>query len=726
MVDRDFIVLWANKVTEDLLGLSKEDIVGQKCYRIFHRCESPPPNCPLVKYLTTHEEVELELPLPALGDRWFWVSVFPIDGGNTLVHLARDITRHKTTEDMLRKSERRYRELYEKSAAGIFRVTPDGRFLDANPRLQEILGYDLEELKKLDIARDLYVNPEERRYFIEAMEKKGGVNRYRVWLKRKDGTPVCISVYGSTVRDNEGKTLYYHGTVLDITERMKAEEALKKLERRWFLFVERAPLGFFQFDSTGEIITVNGYMAQVLGYTPQDLVGENIYQVLCGDLSHAGDCRERLETSGELAGQEVKVTRGDGTTVWLRFYVHLVEEGGVPLYEGICMDITQERLLQEQLYLSQKMEAMGRLAGGVAHDFNNILMVILGTCDLLLYNLEDHHPARQRVLTVRESAKRAAALTRQLLAFSKRQIMEPQVVDLNQVVSGMEKLFRRLLGEDIRLRVDLSPDLWKIKVDPAHMEQVIMNLVVNARDAMPQGGTLVIETANVELDSSYLRSHMGMEPGQYVLLAVSDTGHGMDEETRSRIFEPFFSTKKDGTGLGLATVYGIVKQSGGNIWCYSEPGKGTTFKVYFPRFHGEEEKAEVLEGKEVSPATGGERVLLVEDDHSVREITRALLEGAGYQVMDAARGKDALETLKQGKCSVDLLITDVVMPGMSGKDLAEKVRSVCPRVKVLYMSGYTGEVMMHHGVSNGGVHLIQKPFSREEFLRKVREILNGR
>lgn len=383
--------------------------------------------------------------------------------------------------------------------------------------------------------------------------------------------------------------------------------------------------------------------------------------------------------------------------------------------------------LELQLRQSQKMEAVGRLAGGVAHDFNNLLTVILGHSDLLLGRLAECDKTRGEVKQIRSAGERAASLTRQLLTFSRRQVLEPKVLDLNAVVAGMLPMLRRLIGEDIEITTLADPDLGHVKTDPGQIEQVIMNLAVNARDAMPKGGPLTFETMNVDLDEAYARQHAPAQPGHYVVLAVSDTGCGMDEETRSHIFEPFFTTKGPGkgTGLGLATVYGVVKQSGGYIWVYSEPGQGTTFKIYLPRVDEATETVKVVR-TETARARGSETILLVEDEDTVRSLAREILEAHGYAVLEARGGPEALQVSEQQhEGGVHLLLTDVVMPGMNGRDVAERVVSRHPGMKVLYMSGYTANAIAHHGVLDVGVAYLQKPFTLESLTRKVREVLDA-
>jgi signal transduction histidine kinase len=402
------------------------------------------------------------------------------------------------------------------------------------------------------------------------------------------------------------------------------------------------------------------------------------------------------------------------------------EGGEVIEIIGIGADVSERRELEDQLRQSQKLEAVGQLAGVVAHDFNNMLTVITGYGDLLLRGLGQADPMRLKVEEIKKAGERASSLTRQLLAFSRKQVLQPKVLQLNSVVADVDKMLRRLIGEDIGLVAVPGPSLGRIKADPGQIEQVILNLAVNARDAMPRGGKLTIETQNVYLGDEYAAQHIAVPPGPYVMLAVSDTGTGMDEKTKARIFEPFFTTKEvgKGTGLGLSTVYGIVKQSGGSIWVYSEMGKGTTFKIYLPRADGVVESDETRSVPAELPQ-GHETVLLAEDEEQVRRMTRTILEMNGYRVLEASSGNEALAIYKQHEGPIDLAITDVVMPQMSGRELAQSLEALRPGIKVLYVSGYTDDAIVRHGLLDEGIAFIQKPFTPEAFSRKVREVLDA-
>jgi two-component system cell cycle sensor histidine kinase/response regulator CckA len=422
-------------------------------------------------------------------------------------------------------------------------------------------------------------------------------------------------------------------------------------------------------------------------------------------------------TSGTM---ENKFTYPDAAPRTFELRIEPTETGIVVL----SIDVTEGRKLEGQLRHWQKMEAVGRLAGSVAHDFNNVLSVILTYTELILSDLRPEDPLRTDLTEIKRAGERAAELTRHLLTFSRQQVVEPRVLDLNAVLAGMERMLGRLLGADVGLTMLPTPRLGRVVADPGQVEQVIMNLAVNARDAMPRGGKLTIETCNVQLDDAYVREHFGVTPGSYVMLAISDTGEGMSRETQVRIFEPFFTTKGagKGTGLGLATVFGIVQQSGGHVWVYSEPGNGATFKLYFPATDAAAELPPpssalgALEG-------GTETVLLVEDDDQVRAVARTVLRSNGYHVLEAPNGGEALLVCEQHPGTIHLLLTDVVLPHMSGRSLVDRIAPLRPKMKILFMSGYSGEAVVHHGALDSGVEFLQKPLTPEALLRKVRKVL---
>jgi PAS domain S-box-containing protein len=515
-------------------------------------------------------------------------------------------------------------------------------------------------------------------------------------------------------------------------ERQQLFDQVSASEERYRLILQSVVEGIYGIDRAGRCMFINRSALRMFGYGQKEVLGQEMHALVCharpdGSPYLARECKAYrvMETGRECRSEAEVLWRRDGTSFPVECSISPIVHRGIMQGAVIVFaDITERRLLEEQLRQSQKMEAIGRLAGGVAHDFNNLLTVINGYAQVLLSKSAAGAPGRRELEDISRAGERAVSLTNQLLAFSRKQLLSPRVLDLNQVVAGMDRMLRRLIGEDIDLWTVLNPDLWNVNVDPGQIDQIIMNLAVNARDAMPRGGRLTIETANVELDETYTQAHVGVQPGPYVMLAVSDNGEGMGAETKARIFEPFFTTKEPdkGTGLGLSTVYGIVKQSGGHIWLYSERGRGTTFKVYLPR---------VMEGvtaQEKSPATaettkGTETILLVEDEDMVRSLLKSVLEADGYTVLDASNGADAVRLFRQYAAPIHLLVTDVVMPGMTGKEVATSLRAQCPSLKVLYMSGYTDNAIVHHGVLEPGIEFLHKPFGPTTLSQKVRAVI---
>jgi PAS domain S-box-containing protein len=513
-------------------------------------------------------------------------------------------------------------------------------------------------------------------------------------------------------------------------ERKRAEEALRQAERRMHHLVSSSPAALFSLRIEGDTLVptwVSENIERLSGYTPADVTGPDWWAERVHPDDSEGIVAQIPTLSEAYVTREYRFRHKDGSYRWIRDEQILVRDvAGKPEVVGSWSDITEKRNLEAQLLQSQKMESMGRLAGGVAHDFNNLLGIIIGYGDLLSHRVAADPRLTKYVDDIVKAADRAAGLTRQLLAFSRKQVLQPRILDLNAVVDETQKMLRRIIGEDIQLVTVLDEHLGLVRADPGQMDQILMNLAVNARDAMPRGGRLTIETGNVALDESYARQHAGVEPGPYVMLAVSDTGHGMTPDVQNRIFEPFFTTKAPGkgTGLGLATVHGIVNQSGGHIFVYSEPGHGTSFKVYLARTDAAEVAAPLPESTAAQLPRGSETIVLVEDEASLRELVRECLEATGYTVLEARHGADALEICEHHEGPIHLLVTDVVMPEMSGRELGERVRAVRPGTHVLYMSGYTDDAVVLHGVLAEDMAFLQKPFTAEALARKVRELLD--
>jgi PAS domain S-box-containing protein len=766
----------------------------------------------------------------------------------------RDISVQKQAEKSLAESAARYRLLFERNLAGVYRSTPDGRLLEVNDAFARIYGFESVEDALSHEAGQLYESADERARFLEKLRSQGRLVGIETRGRRKDGSTLFLLETVSLVPGEAGAPEILEGTVLDITERRHSEEALRVSEAKHRLLFENSPLPMWVFDEeTLAFLAVNEAACRSYGYARDEFLSMTIEEIRPGEdvqrlrnhiaqeepgIQNAGVWRHRrkdgsllevdivshsLVFSGRrakmvlaidvterrlterriqerttylnalvenspvallaldpahrvqianpaflrlfgysaeellgrnpdelispedaelrneagdftrqcLSGHSIRTTttrrRKDGTLIDVELY-------GVPLLEGgrligvyaLYQDLTEQKQLSEQLRQAQKMEAVGRLAGGIAHDFNNLLTVILGTSEMLLERAAPPHPMGEELKEIHAAGERAARLTRQLLAFSRSQVLRPEVLDLNALLRNSEQMLRRVIGEDIEMKTKLDTDLWSVRADPGQIEQVIMNLAVNARDAMPKGGELTFETRNVRLEAALAHLHHGMAPGEYAEITVKDTGTGMDEKTRSRLFEPFFTTKPvgKGTGLGLSTTYGVIKQSGGYIWAESEVGRGTAFRIYLPRTEGEPEK--VVEARATQAVRSrSESILLVEDEPEVRSLIERVLSGQGYRVCTASRPSEAIRIASQADAQFDLLVTDVIMPGMDGRELARRLLSDRPTLPVIFLSGYSADAIGRHGVLDPGTAFLEKPFRPDALVEKVREALDN-
>jgi two-component system, cell cycle sensor histidine kinase and response regulator CckA len=663
------------------------------------------------------------------------------EGKTGALVFLRDLSRRLDAETARDASEERYRLVSENAndVIWLFDLAAD-RFAYISPSIEKLSGYTIAEAMAQSL-RDaslpgLYSGSTDslsRRLarFAEG-DDAASVDTLEVVQTRKDGSDVPVEVVTSLVAGADRRVTHVQGVARDIGARRRAEEALQESENRFGALVEAAPDAIL-VHSDGQLVYANPAMARLVGARgPEELLGTDLMSLVAPEFHDAVRSRIRFQrdTGRPAPPMEQEYVRRDGGRI-------AVESAAMPLrYRNrdahlvFIRDITarqraegERAQLQAQLLQAQKMESVGRLAGGVAHDFNNILTVQQGWCEMLARGLRSDDPIAHGLAQIGACAERAAALTRQLLAFSRKQTLQPRVVDLNALVTNLDSMLRRLIGEDVDLRTVPAPEPVRVMADPGQVEQVLVNLAVNARDAMPDGGKLTIEVSSIELDEAYAAGHVDVAPGRYAMLAISDTGVGMSEDTRRHIFEPFFTTKGEGkgTGLGLSTVYGIVRQSGGDVHVYSEAGRGTTFRVYLPGT-GARPAAATAAVAEITRGQG-ELVLVVEDEPALRELARLIIQDLGYQVSVADNGGAALFQVEEQGLRPELILTDVVMPGMSGRVLVERLRWTLPGVKVIYMSGYTDDAIVHHGVLDADVDFLQKPFSVTALATKLSSVL---
>ena len=626
--------------------------------------------------------------------------------------------RQEFTLEALRASESRYRDLVENIAEIVFSTDTEGKLTYVSPAVANVVGYEPGEI----LGRSIFelAHPENasamRQRFQANLEGDTRQSEWRVLAK--NGRVRWLRASGRA-KYHDDRLVGVTAVAIDVTES-------KALEERFLKAFHASPSAMtISRLEDGRYIDVNERWLQLVEMTREQVLGHTSVELGFWSAQERSGMLAALRQDGSMRDRELRFRSGSGRPFTALMSAEQVEINGEPCVLAAIQDVTEQRQLEMQLRQKQKMEAVGRLAGGVAHDFNNLLTVINGYTELMLDRIGAADPLHANAEQIKSAAERAASLTRQLLAFSRQQVMEPKNLNLNGVLDRLDRILRRLIGEDIEVVMRTSAALGSVRADPGQIEQVILNLVVNARDAMPDGGKLTLETANAELDEEYVREHAApISAGPYVMLAVSDTGAGMDPDTQARIFEPFFTTKEagKGTGLGLATVYGIVKQSNGYIWVYSEQGHGTTFKIYLPRV---DVVAEALEPAiPAAQRPGTETILLVEDDWQLRDLARSLLSSLGYTVLTVDSVAEVEAVCRHHAGAIQLLLTDVVMPGMSGKELARRVTQSYPGTRVLYMSGYTTDTIVHHGVRETGIHFLQKPFTSTALATKVREVLD--
>jgi PAS domain S-box-containing protein len=658
-------------------------------------------------------------------------TALPVKGVRELQSLSDSLDRMRRElrqqTETLQRSEARYRSLLSRLPIGVYRNTigRSGRFLMANEAIFKMFGYESPEQFMQSNVSDLWVDPDEMESLSKKLLSQGSVDADVVRLKRKDGLSFWASVKARAVFDDQGEIKYFDVIVEDITERKEAQEALRLSEEKYRSLVETTSDWIWEVDERATYTYSSPKVKDLLGYKPEELIGKTPFDLMPSEEARrVSNIFQRAFLLQTAFDSIENVTRHkDGSHV-------VMETSGVPIFNvkdrfsgfrGIDRDITERKSLEIKLRQAQKIESIGNLAGGVAHDFNNMLSIILGNIELIMEDLDKSNPIFTNMHEIQKAAKRSADLTRQLLAFARKQTIVPKLLDINEAIEGILRMLRRLIGEDIDLAWLPKADLWTVKFDPSQVDQVLTNLCVNARDSIEGVGKVTIETDNTNLDKEYCRDHLDSVPGDYVMISVSDNGFGMDKETLNNIFEPFFSTKGlKGTGLGLSTVYGIVKQNNGFINVYSELGKGTTVKIYLPRYNETVSHPHVQRLEEPTEI-GDETILLVEDEKAILRITTIMLESLGYIVLAASSPIEALTISKSHPGKIDLLMTDVVMPEMSGPELAKSMLNLYPNLRCLFMSGYTATVIARHKVSKGGVHFLHKPFSKQDLAKKVRE-----
>lgn len=747
------ILISGNEAAERLTGISLAEWVNHEFNEIWPHAREAGMTEKYLEVMRTGKTFELEGVKYTEKERsaYFWIRAFPLPGGRLAIAFE-DLTDRQKAEQTLLEAHRRLADIIEFLPDATFVIDQDKKVITWNRGVEKLTGVSAEEiLGKTSYSLCFY--PELRPILIDIALEPSSITRVKYPTIEISGNEVYAEsfvpkAYGgkgaycwataSKLLDTEGNVVGAIESVRDITVRKHAQEEATEWKKRYDLLARSAGNIAYDYEVASGQRVWGGSLSNLLGYASEELTGGYEQWKL---LIHPHDSErtvailEQAKANRAVFHVEYLFQHKDGHFVLMQDtgYPLLDGQGQVERYIGVMVDITAHRkaedehkTLEAQLLQAQKMESVGRLAGGVAHDYNNMLVVILGHTEIALDQMDPSHPLHDDLLQIHQAAQRSADLTRQLLAFARKQTVSPKVLDLNEKVSGMLKMLQRLIGEDIRLVWRPGSGVWQVKIDPTQIDQILANLSVNARDAIVGVGNLTIETRNVVVDEAYCRENSGYEPGEYAMLAVSDDGVGMDHETLGKIFEPFFTTKEvgKGTGLGLATIYGIVRQNNGFINVYSELGHGTTFKIYIPRYTGDDIQTR-KEGFTDKISGGQETLLLVEDEPAVLSMAKNMLERLGYRVLTTSSPEEAIHMAENFASRIQLLITDVVMPGMSGRDLAARLHSLHPNLKQLFMSGYTAESMTHHHILDEQEHFLSKPFSIKDLAQKVREVLES-